>query len=72
MPKVPPAVRAYTAGMAEQPSNGVDAGLDAERERVRAHYRAERARVAAIPAEAREAELRVVREVAAARRRSAA
>ncbi|HKT01321.1 MAG TPA: hypothetical protein VJT31_17485 [Rugosimonospora sp.] len=54
--------------MADQPED-VDA---AERERIREHYRAELARVAAIPAEVREAELRVVREVAAARRRSAA
>jgi hypothetical protein len=51
--------------MAEQPD-------DDQRRQVREHYRAEFDRVAAIPAEAREAELRVVREVAAARRRTAA
>jgi hypothetical protein len=44
----------------------------AERERIREHYRAVLARVAAITPETRDAELRVVREVAAARRRSAA
>ena len=44
----------------------------AERERIREHYRAVLARVAAINPETRDAELRVVREVAAARRRSAA
>ena len=58
--------------MAEQPSNGAPAGVDAERERIREHYRAERARVARIPAEARDADLRIVREVAATRRRTAA
>jgi hypothetical protein len=51
--------------MAEQPE-------DAERQRIREHYRAELARVAQIPAETRDDELRVVREVAAARRRTAA
>jgi hypothetical protein len=44
----------------------------AERERVREHYRAVLARVAAISPERRDAELRVIREVAAARRRNAA
>lgn len=53
--------------MADQPED-----VDVERERIREHYRAELARVAAVPAEVREAELRVVREVAAARRRNAA
>jgi hypothetical protein len=43
-----------------------------ERERIREHYRSALERVAAISPETREAELRVVREVAAARRRSAA
>ncbi len=43
-----------------------------ERERIRGHYRAALERVAAISPEIREAELSVVREVAAARRRSAA
>jgi hypothetical protein len=57
----------YTQGMAELPE-----GTDVEREQVRAHYRAELARVAAIPADAREAELHIVREVAAAHRRNAA
>jgi hypothetical protein len=54
--------------MADQPED-FDA---AERDRLRARFRAEMERVAAIPAEVREAELRVVREVAAARRRTAA
>lgn len=58
--------------MAEQPGNGETPGGDAERERIRAHYRAELARVAQVPAEARDAELRLVRQAAAARRRSAA
>ncbi len=43
-----------------------------ERERIREHYRAALARVAAISPEARDAEVRVVREVAAARRRRVA
>ncbi len=43
-----------------------------ERMRVREHYRAVLARVATISRETRDAEMRVVREVAAARRRSAA
>jgi hypothetical protein len=43
-----------------------------ELERIREQYRAALARVAAISPETREAELRLVREVAAARRRSAA
>jgi len=54
--------------MADQPED-VEA---AERERIRARYRAARARVAAIPAEVREAEVRIVRETAAARRCAAA
>jgi hypothetical protein len=54
--------------MAEQPEDVIAV----ERERIRADYRTQQARVAAIPAETREAELRTVREVAAARRRSAA
>ncbi len=58
----------YTEGMADQPED-VEA---AERQRIRAHYRAELARVAAIPAATRDAQLRIVREVAAARRRNAA
>jgi hypothetical protein len=41
-------------------------------ERIREHYRAALARVAVIDPDSREAEVRVVREVAAARRRSAA
>jgi hypothetical protein len=44
----------------------------AERERIREHYRVVLARVAAIKPETRDAELSIVREVAAARRRSAA
>jgi hypothetical protein len=44
----------------------------AERERVREHYRAVLEHVAAISPETRDAEVRVVREVAATRRRSAA
>jgi hypothetical protein len=55
--------------------NGVADELDehaAERERIRERYRAISARVAAISPDTREAELRIVREVAAARRRSAA
>jgi hypothetical protein len=44
----------------------------AEREPIREHLRIALARVAAISPEAREAELRIVREVAVARRRSAA
>jgi hypothetical protein len=47
-------------------------GRHAQRQRIREHYRAVLARVAAISPERRDAELRVVREVAAARRRSAA
>jgi hypothetical protein len=43
-----------------------------ERERVREHYRAALARVAVISQESRDAEVRIVREAAAARRRSAA
>lgn len=58
--------------MAEQPENDEPAGVDAERQRIRVHYRAELARVAAIPTEAREAEHRLVRQAAAARRRTAA
>ena len=44
----------------------------AERERIRDHYRAALACVAAISPESREAELQVVHKVAAARRRNAA
>ena len=43
-----------------------------ERERIREHYRAMLARVAEISPETRDAEVRVVREVAAVRRRRAA
>jgi hypothetical protein len=43
-----------------------------DRERVREHYRAALARVAAISQATRDAEVQVVREVAAARRRNAA
>jgi hypothetical protein len=50
----------------------VDPEDGAERERIREHYRAVLARVAAISPETRDAEVRVVREVAATRRRSAA
>jgi hypothetical protein len=44
----------------------------AERERIREHYRAVLARIAAIGPATRDAEVRVVHEVAAARRRNAA
>jgi hypothetical protein len=44
----------------------------AERERLREHYRAALARIAAISQDTRDAELGVVREIAAARRRGAA
>jgi hypothetical protein len=50
----------------------VDADDGAERERIREHYRAVLAHVAEISPETRDAEVRVVRAVAAARRRSVA
>jgi hypothetical protein len=58
---------AYTQGMADEHDDHVE-----ERARLRDHYRVVLARVAAIDPETREAELHVVREVAAARRRNAA
>lgn len=53
--------------MAEQPEHD-----DTEQQRIRAHFRAALARAAAVPTEVRDAEVRIVRETAAARRRSAA
>lgn len=58
---------AYTQGMADDHDDYAE-----ERARIRDHYRVVLARVAAIDPDTREAELRVVREVAAARRRDAA
>jgi hypothetical protein len=46
--------------------------LDPERERIRAHFRAELDRVAAIPPAVRDAEVVLVQQIADARRRSAA
>jgi hypothetical protein len=67
-PRCPQEARgAYTARMAEELNEQA-----AEREPIREHLRIALARVAAISPEAREAELRIVREVAVARRRSAA
>jgi hypothetical protein len=57
----------YTGNMADERDEHA-----AERERIREHYRAMLGRVAAISPETRDVEVRVVREVAAARRRSAA
>jgi len=53
--------------MAEQPDD-----TTAQRQQIRERYQAARARAAAIPAETRDAEVRLVREIAAQHRRNAA